>query len=95
MYPTRVDWDPEKASSNFLKHGVAFAEAGTVFHDKLLVEIHDPLHSDDEDRWVAIGMSSAARLLVVVYTVRSGHVRVITARRATKKERLDYEERRR
>jgi uncharacterized DUF497 family protein len=86
------EWDPRKARGNVLKHGVTLDEATTVFRDVLSVTIGDPLHSEDEDRFVLIGHSYRNRLLVVVHTDRGDRVRIISARLATAKERRSYEE---
>lgn len=86
------EWDADKAGRNVAKHGVEFAEAGTVFGDPLAVTFHDPDHSDDEDRFVTFGHSSALRLLVVSHTDRGGAIRIISARVATRNERRIYEE---
>ena len=86
------EWDPEKAKENFETHGISFDEASTAFGDILSLAIYDPLHSDEEDRFVLIGNSHRNRLLVVVHTVRADRVRLISARKATKKERKQYEE---
>ena len=85
------EWDPQKAESNIEKHGVSFEEASTVFRDPLSLTIDDPLHSTVEERMVQIGISHMNRLLVVVYTERGDNIRLISARRATKKERNNYE----
>ena len=85
-------WDPAKAESNLRKHRVSFAEAATCFGDPLSVTIRDPLHSDDEARFVLLGLSFRARLLVVVHSERQGSIRIISARAATRKERSDYEQ---
>jgi hypothetical protein len=90
--PLLFEWDPEKAQSNLEKHGVTFDEASTAFHDPLSLTVSDPLHSDEEDRFVLIGCSHQDRLLVVVHTDRGNRVRLISARLATRKERRDYEE---
>lgn len=66
--PMRLEWDPRKERLNRQKHGVAFDEASTVFADSLSITISDPDHSDDEERWVTIGLSHRQRLLVVVHT---------------------------
>jgi len=84
-------WDKQKAVANKQKHGVSFEEASTVFADSLSLTIHDPLHSDDENRFVIIGISHKNRLLVVIHTERNDDVRIISARKATKNERLRYE----
>jgi uncharacterized protein len=86
------EWDPEKAVQNLAKHGVSFAEAGTVFGDPLAITYSDPDHSDDEDRFLTFGHSSAGHLLVVSHTERGNKTRIISARRATRKERKLYEE---
>lgn len=75
-----------------MKHGVSFEEASTAFRDKMSITINDPLHSEDEDRFVLIGYSDNNRLLVIVHTDRNNRTRIISARIATKKERLKYEE---
>jgi uncharacterized DUF497 family protein len=86
------EWDRDKAKKNQKKHGVSFDEASTVFADPLSSTIHDPLHSDEEDRYVILGESNRKRLLVVVFTDRDDRIRIISARTATRKEREDYEE---
>jgi uncharacterized protein len=86
------EWDPSKARGNIKSHGISFDEASTAFADILSLTIHDPLHSDEEDRFILIGNSGRNRVLVVVHTERGGNVRIISARKATKKERKQYEE---
>jgi uncharacterized DUF497 family protein len=86
------EWNKNKANQNLLKHGVSFEEASTAFQDKISITIIDPLHSEDEDRYVLIGYSKNNRLLVVVHTDRNNRTRIISARQATKKERKKYEE---
>jgi hypothetical protein len=85
------EWDPEKAVANAKKHGVEFGEAMTVFGDPLEVTIADPDHSEDEQRFLSIGSSTAGRLLVVAYTERAGRTRIISAREASAQERKHYE----
>jgi uncharacterized DUF497 family protein len=85
------EWDPQKAITNFEKHGITFDEASTVFKDNLSLTIDDPLHSYDEERLVLIGMSYKNRLLVVVHTEREESIRIISARKAVKRERRYYE----
>ena len=85
------EWEPQKAKSNIEKHGVSFEEASTAFQDTLSLAIDDPLHSIDEERVVLIGMSNKNRLLVVVHTERGDNIRIISARKATKEERKNYE----
>lgn len=87
-----VEWDSEKAKRNFNKHRVTFEEAATVFGDLLSVTIDDPLHSRGEHRLVTIGTSNRNRFLVVVHTDRGDWVRIISARTATRAERIDYEQ---
>ena len=86
------EWDHAKAKLNLRSHGVSFEEASTVFGDTHSITVHDPLHSDQEDRFVDIGMSAKLRILIVVYTERGDHIRIISARTATPKERKIYEE---
>jgi hypothetical protein len=86
------EWDSNKARSNLAKHGVSFDEATTVFGDPLSITISDPLHSEFEERFVLIGYSLRNRLLVVVHAERGGYIRIISARTATGRERLGYEE---
>lgn len=87
------EWDPEKAAENLRKHGVPFEEAETVFDDPLSKTLLDPDHSEEEEHYLEIGHSSRRRLLLVSYTERQGRVRIISARRVTRKERRSYEER--
>jgi len=85
------EWEPKKARKNIEIYGVSFDEACTAFKDTLSLTIHDPLHSDDEDRFILIGNSYKNRLLVIVHTERRDKIRIISARKATKKERKQYE----
>ncbi len=87
------EWHEEKAKENLSKHGVSFEEAKTVFNDPFSITIADPAHSLDEDRFVDIGLSATAQLLVVVYTERGTRIRLISCRRATKQEQRTYEQR--
>ncbi|THI90986.1 MAG: BrnT family toxin [Nitrospira sp. CG24A] len=87
------EYDPEKAAANLRKHKVSFAEAASVFLDPLALTFSDPDHSDVEDREITIGMSSKQRVLFVSHCERSDRIRIISARRATSKERLHYEQR--
>lgn len=87
----RVEWDDDKAQANLEKHGVSFGEATEVFYDPNALEGYDPDHSEEEDRFFIIGLSSR-RLLFVVYAEREGDtVRIISARKAVKKEQEEYE----
>ena len=85
------EWDFKKAKTNLEKHSVSFEEASTAFRDPLSLTIDDPLHSRDEKRLVLTGMSYNNHLLVVVHTERGDNIRIISARKATKKERNYYE----
>ena len=85
------EWDARKASSNLRQHRVSFEEAAAAFADPLSLTIADPDHSVDEDRFVLLGMSYRNRVLVVVHTERGDNIRIIGARRATKREREQYE----
>ena len=84
--------DSNKAARNFKKHKVSFDEATTVFDDPMFVTVIDDEHSNDEERYITIGLSRQARLLVVAHTDRTGQVRIISARKATRKEELFYAE---
>jgi len=86
------EWDASKASLNAEKHGVAFDEALTAFRDPLARVFDDPDHSADEHRELLIGHSSRQRLLVVCFVECEVRIRIISARRATKRERQDYEQ---
>ncbi len=88
----RFVWDLAKATANERKHRVGFQEATTVFDDSLTVTIPDPDHSHDEQRFLLLGLSSAGRLLVVAHTEREESIRIISARRANRRERRTYEE---
>lgn len=87
-----VEWDPNKANTNRRKHGVMFEEAASVFADPLSSTIPDPLHSEDEERYIIVGQSIQQRLLVVVHTDRGDVIRIISARVANAHERKTYEE---
>jgi uncharacterized DUF497 family protein len=88
----RFEWDPHKAAINHAKHSVSFEEAITVFGDPLGQITDDPRHSAEEERFVLLGQSDRRRLLVVMFTERGQAVRLISARRATSRERRTYEE---
>lgn len=87
------EWDKSKAVSNLSKHGVSFDEAQTVFDDTLYIDFYDPDHSYNEHRYIIVGQSAQNRLLVISYTERGNVIRLISARKATRKERETYEER--
>jgi uncharacterized protein len=91
------DWDPAKAASNIVKHGVAFEEAMAVFRDPLARSILDPDSPAGDERWITLGETSAGNLLVVVHTwadIGADHsaVRIISARRPTRNEARQYRE---
>ena len=86
------EWDGKKAESNARKHGLTFEEATTVFGDPLGLLMPDPDHSRGEERYLLLGMSTQRRLLVVAFTERAPRTRLISARRATRRERRRYEE---
>ena len=86
------EWDEEKDLSNRKKHGVSFDEAKTVFNDPFSITIEDVQHSEDEHRYIDIGLSARGRLIVVSYTERASHIRIISCRKATKSERKSYEQ---
>lgn len=89
--PLGFEWDEGKAESNLAKHGVSFEEASSVFGDPLSRTISDPGHSQVEDRFIILGESQWGRLLVVVHTERGDNIRIISARRASGRERKQYE----
>jgi len=86
------EWDAEKARGNERKHRVTFEEAATVFGNHLAVIFDDEVHSTEEEREIIVGHSDRNRLLLVSFTERSGKIRIVSARRATRREREDYEE---
>ena len=85
------EWDIAKAASNFIKHGVSFEEARTVFGDPLADTIPDPDHSNDEQRWLTMGHTDGGRLAVVSHMDREDATRIIGAHLATPGERITYE----
>jgi uncharacterized DUF497 family protein len=86
------EWDPGKARQNRRKHRISFQEAATVFGDPLAVTYPDPDHSTSEQRFITVGMSSAGQVLIVAHVDRSENIRIISARKTTKRERKQYEE---
>jgi uncharacterized protein len=90
--PLTFEWDAPKARSNLSKHGVSFEEASTVFGDSLSLTIPDPDHSSAERRHITMGKAFNDKLLVVVHTDRRDNIRIISARRASRRERKFYEE---
>jgi uncharacterized DUF497 family protein len=95
MSELRFEWDAKKASVNRRQHGVSFAEAESIFSDKFARLIDDPDHSHEEDRFLLLGLSVRFRILVVVHCYRRGDdvVRIISARKATRKEQEAYNRR--
>ena len=89
----RFEWNPAKARENVRKHGVSFDEAQTVFADEQAILLVDPDHSADEDRFALLGLSAPLRVLVVAHCYREGDsvVRIISARKATRTERAQYD----
>jgi uncharacterized DUF497 family protein len=87
-----LEWDDKKAAANAKKHGVTFQEAATVLEHVLSITFRDPDHSVEEFRFITIGLASTGRILMVAHTDRGEAVRLISARPATRSERLFYEE---
>ncbi len=85
-----VEWDPEKSAVNLQKHGIDFADAATVLTDDFALTIPD--RDADEERFATLGMDALGRMLVVIYTWRGDRPRLISARRATRSERQQYED---
>lgn len=88
----RFEWDPKKAAANLAKHDVSFEEALTVFADPLARIFHDDDHSVDEFREIIIGHSAGQQLVLVNFIEIEERIRIISARKATRRERKDYEE---
>jgi uncharacterized DUF497 family protein len=88
----RFEWDPPKNLSNIKKHHVSFEEASTVFLDENGLLIGDPDHSDEEDRFILLGLSSTLRILIVChcYRLEGGVIRIISAQKADRQERQEY-----
>jgi uncharacterized protein len=86
-----VEWDPDKARTNRRKHGISFEEAATIFADPLSLTIPDPGHSIGEMRFLDLGLSRSGRLPAISYAERGGRIRLITARLASRRERVGYE----
>lgn len=85
------EWDKRKEASHIKVHGVSFHEASTVFLDPLSMSFYDPDHSDDEDRFITLGIATTGKLLFISHTDRGTVTRIISAREATKKECEGYE----
>jgi uncharacterized DUF497 family protein len=86
------EWNLRKAETNLRKHRVTFQEASTVFADPLSATIHDPDHSDVENRYLTIGLSIAGRILIIAHSERNNRIRIISARKLTSPEKRHYEE---
>ena len=91
------EWDPRKAKSNIKKHKISFEQAAAIFKDRRAISIYDDEHSDREDRWVTLGLSSNGILLVAHHTFeqldnKNANVRIISSRKATKIEMKQYKE---
>ncbi len=84
------EWSERKSLANQSKHGVDFHEAATAFGDPISINLFDPDHSAEEDRWLLLGRSEKGRILVVSYTERPPRTRIISARPATRRERSQY-----
>ena len=85
------EWDARKAKKNLDKHRVSLVEAASVFGDPLALTFYDPDHSEDEDRFLTIGRGSLGDVIIVAHTDRDDRLRIISARRATRRERMHYE----
>ena len=92
MNELRFEWDEKKQKSNITKHGVSFEEARTVFYDENAIEFFDPDHSDDEDRFLLLGLSIKPQILVICHCFRESEtlIRIISARKADKSEEKAY-----
>jgi uncharacterized DUF497 family protein len=92
MSELKITWDPRKARTNLRKHGVSFEEAQSVFYDDYAIEFFDDNHSDAEDRFLLLGLSSSLRLLLICHCYRESEqiIRIISARHATKSESVHY-----
>jgi uncharacterized DUF497 family protein len=90
MIKLAFEWDEVKAIGNIRKHHVAFEEAMTIFNDAMLLTYHDSAHSQSEYRYISIGVSVSNRVLLVCHTERHNNIRLISCRKATKKEALEY-----
>ncbi len=92
MKPLRFSWDNRKNKSNQKKHSVSFEEAQSVFFDKNAIEFFDPDHSETENRFLLLGLGYRLRILLVSYCYRESEnmIRIISARKASKKEQKEY-----
>jgi len=92
MSELRFTWDPKKAHANRQKHGISFEEAQSVFYDENAIEFYDDEHSESEDRFLLLGISSRLRLLMICHCYREseGVIRIVSARKATQRESAHY-----
>ena len=86
------EWDPEKARANEQSHDLSFHEGATVFGDPMAITFSDPDHSEDEERYLTLGLSRLNRLVVISHTESAGKTRIISARFMSRQERRIYEE---
>ncbi|MBV9742456.1 MAG: BrnT family toxin [Acidobacteriia bacterium] len=86
------EWDARKAAANLKKHQISFQDAATVFFDPLAITFPDPDHSWEESREITIGSTMKGQVVFVSHCERDGHMRIISARRATRSEQQQYEE---
>lgn len=92
------EWDPNKAKMNIRRHGISFEQVAEIFTDHFTISVFDEGHSQEEERWITIGKNKNEKILVVIHTFdqQNGNqcnIRIISARKATKKETKQYEER--
>lgn len=97
QFSYNYEWDPIKAHLNLKKHGVSFEQASTVFLDPLALSILDEVHSENEERWILLGITEDSRLLIVIHTIieitaNNALIRIISARKVAPSERKQYEE---
>jgi uncharacterized DUF497 family protein len=92
MKELRFEWDDKKSKANEKKHGVSFEEARTVFYDENAIQFYDPDHSEEEDRFILLGLSFKLQVLIVCHCFRESEtvVRIISARKADKDEEREY-----
>jgi uncharacterized DUF497 family protein len=97
MNKLRFEWDKQKERINIRKHGISFEEARTVFYDEKAIQFFDPDHSEDEDRFLMLGISSKLRILIVCHCFRESEsvIRLFSARKADRDEEKEYWRRRR
>lgn len=86
------EWNTNKAAANLQKHGISFTEAATVLGDLLSVTFPDPNHSINESRFITIGLSNTGKIIILSHTDRGSRIRIISARKAARKEQRFYEE---